>query len=177
MPQEFLHQSSRRRCSQRQSLVIHVDDLSSSLFILTRKPELSRFHNTSKPKSQFFHTRATHKQTELLIVVHHILKRSCVSRVQSVRTKPVPLSAASFRAVEEFLTIASSADLHPGLLVQNVSTSAPQLCTHQLPAELSPSYIHVWQWLQGIFRQTQFHEATVCLAPPTFQHVWWAAHL
>ena len=65
---------------------------------------MCRFHITSRPKSQFFHSRATHKQTELLNVVHHVLKRSCEGRVENVRTKPATLSATSFRAETEFLT-------------------------------------------------------------------------
>ena len=67
-------------------------------------------HN-QQTKIQLFHMRATHKQTELLNVVHHILKRSCIGRVRNVGTKPATLSAASFRAETDFLSVTPSADL------------------------------------------------------------------
>ena len=81
---------------------------------------MRRFHISSRPEIQPFQLRATHKQTELLNAVHHILERSCLSRIENVRTKPAPLSTASSRSKAEFLGVVPSADLHPGLLVQTV---------------------------------------------------------
>ena len=74
-----------------------------------------RFHISSRPEIQLFQLRATHKQTKLLNVVHHILERCYISRIENVRIKPAPLSTASSRSKADFLGVVPSADLHPGL--------------------------------------------------------------
>ena len=51
---KFLHQGSRRRCSQHQSWVVHRDDLTSSLFIWTGRPKMNRFSTSpADQKSNF----------------------------------------------------------------------------------------------------------------------------
>ena len=74
-----------------------------------------RFHITSRPEIQLFQMRTAHKQTELLNVIHPVLK----SR-RYVRTKLATLSAASSRAKAVFLCVIPSANLNPGLFVQAV---------------------------------------------------------
>ena len=90
-----------------------------------------RFHISSRPEIQFFFLKReqTHKQTELLNVIHHIVERSCISRSENVRTKtctlvPQPLlvpKRSGMRSVVQFpadspLSLRSTTDQSLGRL-------------------------------------------------------------